>query len=143
MGAYTTFEEVFNLLKEYKEEHGHLNIPKDYKIGTLNLGSIVNAIRNSNRKTTADQKAMLDSIGFVWKLQEHTSFEDVFRLLEEYKAEHRHCNVPRGTKVDTINLGEIVKSIRTGSRKTTPEQKAMLDSIGFVWKSTNRKKVTT
>ena len=134
MGVRTTFEEVFNLLKEYKEEHGHCDVPDKYKAGTINLGRTVSNIRTGNRKTTDDQKAMLDSIGFVWKLQERTSFEDVFRLLEEYKAEHGHLNISVDYKVGTINLGKIVQGIRSGRRKTTNEQKVMLDSIGFVWK---------
>ena len=134
MGTYTTFEEVFRLLKEHKDEHEHCNIPENEKVGTISLGRIVNSIRTGVRKTTLEQKAMLDSIGFVWKLQEHTSFEDVFRLLEEYKAEHEHLNISVDYKVGTINLGKIVQGIRSGRRKTTNEQKVMLDSIGFVWK---------
>ena len=136
MGAHTTFEEVFNLLKEYKEEHGHCNVPSDYKVGTINLGDIVSNIRGGKRKTTNDQKAMLDSIDFVWKIHDHnshTSFDEVVNLLEKYKEQHGHCDVPQQCKVGTVNLGKIVGEIRIGSRKTTAEQKAKLDSIGFVW----------
>ena len=143
MRVRTTFEEVFNLLKEYKEEHGHCDVPVACKVGTVNLGKIVANIKKGYRKITADQKAMLDSIDFVWEVKEQTSFEEVFRLLQEYKAEYKHCDVPYPYKIGTVNLGWIVSNIRCGKRKTTPEQKAMLDSIGFVWRVRNRKKVTT
>ena len=84
---------------------------------------------------------MLDSIDFIWKVQESpTSFEEVFRLLEEFKEEHGHCKVPKDYKVGTVNLGGIVTNIRQGNRKINTQQKAMLDSIGFVWKVKNRKK---
>jgi len=126
MGAHTKFEEVFNLLKEYKEEHGHCNVPSDYKVGTINLGDIVGNIRGGKRNTTSDQKAMLDSIGFIWNVKKCTSFEEFFRLLEEYKEEHGHCNVPSDYKVGTINLGDIVSNIRGGKRKTTNDQKQCL-----------------
>ena len=90
------------------------------------------------KKTTTEEKAKLDTLGFVWKVREWAiPFEQIISLLEEYKAEHHHCNVPKNYKVGTINLGQHVKSIRSGRRKTTPEQKAKLDSIGFVWKKQN------
>ena len=138
MKPYTSFEKLFSLLKEYKDEHGHCNIPRDYKVGTIHLGKLVNNIRTGHRKTSPEQKAMLDSIGFVWKVIEHTSFEEVFSLLSEYKKEHGHCDVPVNEKIGTINLGVIVQTIRTGRRKTSPEQKAMLDSIAFVWNMQQR-----
>ena len=140
METYTSFEKLFCLFKEYKEEHGHCNVPRDHKVGTINLGRMVNSIRTGNRKTTLEQRAMLDSIGFVWKVKEQTSFEEVFRLLSEYKKEHGHCDVPRTEKVGTVHLGGIVQNIRRGNNKTTPEQKAKLDSIGFVWENTKQEK---
>ena len=139
MGTYTTFEEVFRLLKEYKDEHGHCKVSREHKVGTIHLGHIVDDIRHGKRKITTEQKAMLNSIGFVWKVQESpTYFDEVFRLLEDYKAEHRHCDIPKDYEVSSINLGQIVQNIRSGRRKTTTEQKAMLDSIGFVWQVQQR-----
>ena len=70
MRQHTTFDELVDLLKEYREEYGHCNVPQDYKVGQVNLGHIVSSIRSGNRKTTSDQKAMLDSIGFVWKVRD-------------------------------------------------------------------------
>lgn len=135
MGAHTTFEEFFKLLKQYQEEYGHCDVPSDYKVGTVNLGHIVMNIRCGRRKTTADQKAMLDSIGFVWKIREKMiPFEEVYQLLKQYQEEYGHCEVPGDYKVSTINLGQCVKRIRSGMKKTTAEEKAKLDTLGFVWK---------
>ena len=62
-------------------------------------------------------------------------FDKVIELLEEYKSEHDDLLVPeRYCTVDGIKLGSIVPTIRAGTRKTTAEQKANLDELGFVWK---------
>jgi len=134
MKTYTSFEKSFSLLKEYKEEHGHCNIPQRYKVGTIPLGRVVSNIRMGSRKITPEQKAELDAIDFVWDASRTIPFEEVLRLLKEYKNEYDHCNVPLDHKTASgTSLGVIVNNIREGGRKTTPEQKAMLDSIGFVW----------
>ena len=65
----------------------------------------------------------------------HIKFDEVFRLIKEYKKEYGHCNVPQCHKTASgISLGVIVSRIRQGGRKITPEQKAELDAIGFVWR---------
>ena len=68
-------------------------------------------------------------------------FDEFLKLLEEFKDEYGHCNVPQRHKTASgIPLGMIVKNIRTGMRKTTVEEKAKLDAIGFVWRVIIRKK---
>ena len=68
-------------------------------------------------------------------------FDEVVRLLLEYKEENGHCNVPKSHKTASgVALGWIVSNIRRGKRSTTLEEKAQLDAIGFVWKAINRKK---
>ena len=67
-------------------------------------------------------------------------FDKVIELLEEYKNEYGDLLVPaRYCTVDGINLGRIVSSIRKGARRTTAEEKAKLDELGFVWKVRNLK----
>jgi len=128
--------EVIELLKEYKNEHGNLLVPARYCTANgIKLGSIVSDIRRGGRKTTAEEKAKLDEIGFVWKCREKFSFAEVIELLKEYKNEHGDLLVPsKYCTVDGIKLGSIVNSIRAGIRKTTSEEKAKLDELGFVWK---------
>lgn len=59
----------------------------------------------------------------------------MLELLEEYKREHGDLLVPaKYCSTDGIKLGSIVSNIRTGARKTTAEEKAKLDELGFVWK---------
>ena len=64
-----------------------------------------------------------------------TNFEEVVKLLEEYKKKHGDCLVPQSYVTENgVRLGRIVTSIRTGGRKTSETEKETLNKIGFVWK---------
>ena len=67
------FEEVLELLKEYKEEYGDCNVSVRYKTASgIPLGEIVGNIRYGNRNTTIEEKAKLDAIGFSWNSRNKT-----------------------------------------------------------------------
>ena len=136
------FDQVIKLLQEYKEQHGDCLVPFSYITEDgIRLGSIVNTIRSGGRKTNADEKAMLDSLGFVWKVNANRlSFEEVVRHLEEYKEKYGDCLVPQSyTTEDGIHLGNIVSCIRMETRKVSAEEKVILDGLGFVWKMKARR----
>ncbi len=135
--SLVSFEEVVRLLKEYKKQYGDYLVPRSYITENgIHLGWIVNTIRSGARKTSAEQKAMLDSLGFVWRVKRKSPFfEELFILLQEYKKQYGDCLVPQSYITENgIYLGGIVHSIRTGRRKTSADEKAMLDNLGFVWR---------
>lgn len=135
------FDQVIRLLKEYKGQYGDCLVPTLYVAEDgIRLGSIVNSIRSEKRKTNADEKAMLDSLGFVWKVKNSSlAFEEVISLLQEYKERHGDCLVPKSyITEDGVHFGGIVRNIRSGQRKTNADEKAKLDSLGFVWKVKKR-----
>ncbi len=69
-GVVVPFDQVIELLEEYKNEHGDLFVPAKYcTVDGIKLGSIVNNIRSGIRKTTAEEKEKLDELGFVWKVR--------------------------------------------------------------------------
>ena len=132
------FDQVIRLLEDYKKEYGDLLVPQSYTTESgVYLGKIVSSIRRGNRKTSEKEKAMLNNLGFVWKVKESPlAFEEVVKLLKEYKEQYGNLLVPyRYTTENGVHLGDIVNSIRSGNRKTSTEEKEMLDSIGFVWKA--------
>lgn len=138
MGRHIVFSEVVKLLLDYKKAHGNFNIHVKYEVDNVRLGYLVQNIRTGNRKTTVEEKAKLDSIGFVWRVKSDTvSFEEIFNLLENFKKEFGHCCVPITYEVDNIKLGQIVSSIRSANRRTTSKEQEMLNSIGFAWKIKN------
>ncbi len=144
------FERVYEMLLEYKSREGHLKIPKYYQTEDgINLGSIVHAIRQGNRKITPEEKEMLDEISFfdktqtiddqmliVWgKNQVRYDFDQIYELLQEYCDEHGNCDVPtRYVTPNGVHLGAFVRNIRSGARKTSPKEREKLDMLGFIWK---------
>ena len=88
----------YNDLVAYKQQHGHCNVPtrcKEYR----NLGTWVNNLRQHfKRGELSDERvAMLDKIGFIWKLKKQKADSDWTTRCNElvaYKKRHGHCNVP-------------------------------------------------
>ena len=137
------FDQVIRLFEDYKKEYGDILVPERYTTKSgIKLGKIVKNIRNGKRKPSADEKAMLNDLGFVWKVKESSwAFEEVVKLLEEYKKKYGDLLVPRYYTTESgVYLGKIVSFIRSGKRKTSTEEKEMLDSIGFVWKAKRGRK---
>ena len=131
-----SFEEVTILLKEYKEKYGDCLVPYSYVTEKgVRLGNIVHSIRTGTRKTSEIEKAKLNKLGFVWKVQYGLPFEEVTMLLREYKKNYGDCLVPRSYVTENgVCLGSIVHCIRTGTRKTSETEKQILNKLGFVWK---------
>jgi len=131
-----SFDEFVKLLSEYKRKYGHCLVPESYITEEgVKLGKVLASIRCGNRKTSAEEKAILDSLGFVWQLNEKAiTFEQIIKLLREYKEKHGDCLVPRWyTTEDGINFGRVVSSIRAGKRMISAEERERLDNLGFVW----------
>ena len=134
------FDQVIRLLEDYKKEYGDLLVPRSYTTENgVHLGDIVHSMRSGRIKTSENEKAMLNKLGFVWKIRESSlPFEEVIKLLKEYREQYGNLLVPKSYIAENgIHLGDIVHSIRRGNRKTSEEEKEILDSIGFIWNKKN------
>mmetsp|Transcript_32474 Transcript_32474/g.58704 ORF Transcript_32474/g.58704 Transcript_32474/m.58704 type:complete len:359 (-) Transcript_32474:308-1384(-) len=132
------WNEKYDLLVEYKQEHGHCNVPQSGIFNSQSLGSWVDTQRRSYRKGTLlhDRLVRLNEIGFNWSVHD-VSWEEQFKQLEEFKKEHGHCNVPQKYPVNQ-SLGNWVITRRQcyrGSRRNKLGQNRIdrLNEIGFKW----------
>jgi Helicase associated domain len=153
----------FEKLKEYKAVHGDCLVPQTYKCddGTT-LGTWVK-VQRSVRYTREDGKRLdeqrrhtLDSIGFVWIVNErgrqlppetgqYASAEErfnarwnaMFEQLKKYKNVRGHCQVPhRYECTDGVKLGSWVSKQRmdgSSDSEMNVMRRQALDDIGFVW----------
>ena len=131
-----TFEKYYFYIQKYYGEHGNCNIPHEYfDADGIGVGAMVSRIRTMKDTLNSQQVERLNAIHFVWKYKnKRVSFEKFCKLHREYEKENGHCHIPIGyVTPDEILLGEMVRNIRSGSRKTTQEQKEILNSIGFIW----------
>ncbi|CAE8630824.1 unnamed protein product [Polarella glacialis] len=74
-----SWEESFDILKAYKQEHGHTRVPRSYVADDgINLGRWVNTQRKARKgqgscKIDAEQIEQLDSLGFQWAVNKAAS----------------------------------------------------------------------
>ena len=162
---------IIRSLETYKEINGNLRVPSKFEVPSEapwprlvhghKLGVRVAAMRSAGRyvKDHPDRKEKLDSLGFEWRLRDHThkqqvgeqEFDDVYEALTLYKGIYGDLKVPNNfkvpqddalwpTKTHGMNLGNIVHSIRSADKLVygSPEREKALTDLGFVWEETGR-----
>lgn len=141
--ALNSWYKKINSLSEFKEKHGHCNVPQ--KQG--GLGVWVNKMREEKKKHDANRPSSLneikirhlDSMGFSWRTYSKGSdcWKKHLQALRDFKRENGHCKVP--TRQTT--LGRFVTSLRHSYKafqkgrksKLTEEKIQILDELGFCW----------
>src|SRR5262249_5292112 len=85
------------------------------------------------RQLSSERKARLDALGFDWD-PIATQWEEGFENLRTYVSEHGDSRVPQSYKsTDNYRLGTWVHAQRQNRNSLSPEQKARLDALAFVW----------
>jgi hypothetical protein len=104
------------------------------------LGQWVQVQRNKQDSLSAERKARLDALGFIWDVLAE-QWEEGFQHLQAYVNEHRDCRV-RATYIapDGFPLGQWVKVLRRRKHRISAERKARLDALGFEWNPQSNKR---
>ncbi|KAL7569454.1 hypothetical protein ACA910_009637 [Epithemia clementina (nom. ined.)] len=155
------WNEKFQELKKYREEHGNCSVPHNYKYN-LALARWVKRQRHQMKQIMEQQQEdgrpvvlskimeerakALEEIGFVWDCQ-GTNWEEKLLELQEYRTKYQDCNVPSNYS-ENPKLGMWVKCQRRqyklykeGKQSSmTTERIQGLESIGFNWGLRNYKK---
>ena len=130
---------MFNQLLQYKEKHGHCNVPAGWK-KNHQLANWVTVQRRTMRykpeSIDPDHKRRLDEAGFVWNHHRNKrTWDEMFLLLLEYKRQHDgDCNVPGGWPADP-QLASWVSNQRSAKKagKLTEGKIQRLTEISFQW----------
>lgn len=154
---FKSFEERMVELREYVQQCGDVNVPKNNK-DNMQLARWCDKIRIAYRSMKSGEKtskryeltdaqiAELEAIGFQWVIPTVRSravpFEERIKSLLEFKSTHGHCDVPANFKEEN-GLGHWCNNIRVayknlqvgkqGTYKLTKPQISKLDEIGFNW----------
>ena len=108
------WEEKFNELEKYKEEHGHVDVPGDYGP----LGHWVAEQRK--RPPKEEKKERLDAIGFEWDghaSRSRNAWRTGAAHSLEYFTAHGDLKVPRGfVCADGYKLGNFVRRVKTDGK---------------------------
>lgn len=124
-----TFFERLEALKQFKEKYGHCRVPTHSDSGYASLGFWVKHIRKQYNQGKLDSAkiSLLDSIGFIWNVNQEVFFNN-YEKLRNYLAE--------GHSIEDASVGDFkgfIKGRRAMFKKARlPDyQKEKLQEIGF------------
>ena len=135
------FEDKFDQLVTFAKEHGHCEVPTNYRENT-ELASYVGDLRRRCKDGTLSPERIgrLDAIGFMWTTGGlNQAWLAMYQRLNKYKDSHGDVDVPHQWKEDP-SLAAWVSAQRQ-SRKAgnlSNERMSSLDQIQFTWKSRER-----
>ena len=112
------WNEGFEYLKKYVEEHEHARVPKRLKYANYSLGQWI----SEQRKIKANNNLDLEKIKLLEALPQWSwdvlgdQWNEGFEYLKKYVEEYGHAKVPNGFKYEDFNLGAWVSSTKTEKR---------------------------
>merc|ERR1712232_810061 len=101
------WENMCDLLIQYKDREGHCRVPRLHKENGKNLGMWLDRQRQSKKAGKIDdyRVARLEEVGMTWNVLDE-QWENMCDLLIQYKDREGHCRVPRRHKENGKNLGK-------------------------------------
>jgi hypothetical protein len=126
-----TWWEHYQALLTFKSKFGHTNVPISYSEDSK-LAEFVKSQRNERgrAKLKEDQKAALDSIGFVWD-PKAALWDERFQELKEFHGKNGSCKVPaKNRKLNTWIQGQ--RSVYRSGRMAE-DRKCKLETLDFEW----------
>jgi Helicase associated domain len=138
------WQEMYQLLVDYHQEHGHAHVPQRYQIqnnivndtitsnNNTNLGTWLTTQRAAFRKGTLlpHRKQQLEALGVAWDQQE-AQWENMYQLLLQFQQHHGHVQVPLSYMVADEPLGTWMASQRKILQKGTlsPQRQEQLQAL--------------
>ena len=148
------WQKHFDELVAYKREYGDVRVPRLFTKNSK-LGEWVTDQRRQFRAKlegkptllTDERKALLDDLGFIWKVRDRADWNDRYEQLLEFKKENGHCIVPQHYAPNRA-LGKWVakqreqyRFFREGRHSFLTEERIdLLKSINFTWQIKGRNK---
>ena len=135
------WEEMFEHLKDYQEEHGHANVPPDYEPDGLGTWVASQKRRQGEGRLDPKRKERLLAVGLQFPKSREELWQENYDQLQQFQEKHGHCLVSkRDENVDQV-LANWVSSQRAFYRdgRLSEERIAKLEALGFVWNTRSAK----
>lgn len=88
---------MFNELRSFKLEHGHANVPAKYeKLPQLGYWCRLQRSVETNKGLDPMRKALLEYVGFSFRLMEMHDWETMFTELVQFKEAFGHLRITQG-----------------------------------------------
>ena len=144
-----SWEDRFCELQEYKRKHGNCLVPVKYERNPT-LGHWVVNQRAQYKQFKAgkpsnmneERAILLESVNFVWAVEDKKSFEERLEQLKEYRARQGNALVPVKYPQNP-HLGQWIANLRIQYKfykenkqsSLTPERIMLLNAEGMVWEN--------
>lgn len=132
------WSKYYEKLREYRREHGNVDVPVAYRMDGYNLGKWLSHQRTDQReKLTEEQRKKLEDLGV--SLQREDPWETRYKLAQGYFEQNGNLKIPVTYKPMGICLNKWVneqKQIYRGKRagkRLSQENIARLEKIGISW----------
>lgn len=142
------WNEKYRLLEQYYKEHGDIDIPDNYEINGINLGSWLFRQKqgykgNTNYKMTEERANLLNELEIESEINKK-SWMAKYKLLKEYYQKHGNIHIPRSYVINGIQLGNWLNTQKQayrgkGNLKITNEQIRLLNELEINWSIRDKK----
>ena len=138
----TIRERNYDAARKWYEEHGNLDVPRNTILNGVKLGSWIQELKliyrgkRGGRSLTEEQIHRLSAIGMQWKSIQESAWERGLAEARAYAQEHGSLDAPYSyVSPSGFKLGVWHTKCREkyAADKLTPEQIAILESLGIVW----------
>lgn len=107
--ATSDWWESFGAACRYRDEHGHLMVPKSYVTEDgVKLGNWVAYQRSARHALPADRARDLEGLGIVWDVLE-SKWSAYIGALRDFRREHGHLRVPVNYVADGLPVGRFLR----------------------------------
>ncbi len=138
-----SFDYYYPFLEDYYKEYGNINIPGEYEINGVKLGSWLAREKHAykigkERRLTEEQVDKLNKLGLTWEIINIFSFDYYYSLLKDYHKKYGNIDVPKDYIVDGVKLGLWLSNKRSAytghlTQKITKEEIDKLNELGMTW----------
>lgn len=130
------WDEMYEQLKAFKEEHHHVMVPSSYE-NTALAGWVIRQRKNRDQ-LSEEQEKRLKALGFVFDMQQQRSleWEYMYNQLLLFRQKQGHCNVP--PKYHNLRLANWVRAQRMMKAKLSVKRLQKLQDIGFEFSTTKQ-----
>ena len=147
------FEEKYEILIKYYNQHGNINIKQKEIYNNYPVGKWLANFRDAykNNKLPKEQIEKLNKLNMIWENLKQVSsislFNKKYEILKAYYEEHGNLNISTKQVYNSFSVGDYVKQFRDSYRKQgnftplTKEQIKLLDEIDMVWNPKQEKEI--
>ncbi len=130
------WNDCYTHLCAFREEHGHIKVPTDYKADGIWLNKWLNEQKQiyygkrKGKSLTEEQIKKLESVGMDWRSKSEQAWDKQYADLLEYYRQNGNIALPHN---HYLSQWVIVQRKKRKKQELTQQQIDKLDAVGMIW----------